>query len=166
MKTSGGVNVFTIFYLALTTYCLADNPPDTLWTRVYGGTNPDACWALQQTSDGGYILGGQTSSFGVQAIDFYLVKTDSVGDTLWTRTYGGQYRDEAYTVTQTSDGGYIIGGWSSSFAPGRYLWIVKTDPVGDTLWTRLYQRQGFSWAWSIQECFSHGTYIVAGHDYY
>jgi hypothetical protein len=140
--------------------------PDTSWTRTYGGTYVDICWSIQQTSDDGYILGGYTGSFGVQALDFYLVKTDSAGDTLWTRTYGGQYRDEAYAVTQTSDDGYIMTGWSASFAPGRYLWIVKTDSVGDTIWTKLYQRQGFSWGWSIQECHTPENYIISGHDYY
>jgi hypothetical protein len=63
-------------------------PPDTLWTRVYGGPRWDWAYAVQQTRDGGYIIAGLTESFGGRAPSCYVVKTDSAGDTLWTRTYG------------------------------------------------------------------------------
>ena len=81
---------------------------DTLWTKSFGGTNVDVGWSVQQTSDGGYIIAGQTASFGAGYSDVYLIKTNASGDTTWTRTYGGIYGDLGYSVRQTSDGGYII----------------------------------------------------------
>jgi hypothetical protein len=85
-------------------------PPETLWTRTYGGIEAERCWSVRQTSDGGYIVAGFTESFGAGDKDFYLVKTNSQSEPLWTRTYGGGYWDNAYSVQQTADGGYIVAG--------------------------------------------------------
>jgi len=115
----------------------AADPGDTLWTRTYGGSSSDIGWSVQQTSDGGYIIAGYTESFGAGGYDVYLVKTNSSGNTLWTRTYGGTEGDYGYSVQQTSDGGYIIAGRTSSFGAGSYdVYLVRTDSYGDTLWTR------------------------------
>ncbi len=93
-------------------------PPDTLWTRTYGGIEADRCWSVQQTSDGGYILGGGTWSFGVGDGDFWLVKTDADGDSLWSRAFGGGDWDECFCVRQTSDGGYALAGFTTVVGPG------------------------------------------------
>ena len=92
--------------------------PDTLWTRTYGGSGDEWAYSVQQTADGGYIVAGYTYSFGAGGGDFYLVKTNSQGDTLWTRTYGGSDDDGAYSVQQTADGGYIVAGYHPSFGAG------------------------------------------------
>ncbi len=84
--------------------------PDTLWTKIFGGTESDIGKSVQQTLDNGYIIAGLTASFGAGFWDVYLIKTDSLGDTLWTKTYGGIYADGGRSVAQTFDGGYIIGG--------------------------------------------------------
>ncbi|MCK4575365.1 hypothetical protein KAU34_03060, partial [candidate division WOR-3 bacterium] len=91
---------------------------DTIWTKMFGGSNYDAGHSVQQTSDGGYIIAGMTISFGVDSGDVYLIKTNSFGDTLWTKTYGGVNFDCGYSVQQTSDGGYIIAGRTGSFGAG------------------------------------------------
>ena len=96
----------------------AAGPGDTHWARTYGGSEYDAGHSVQQTSDGGYVIAGWSSSFGAGAEDVYLVKTDSFGDTLWTRTYGGWNSDGSWCVQQTCDGGYIIAGLTASFGAG------------------------------------------------
>jgi len=138
---------------------------DTLWTRTYGGARNDRGNSVQQTSDGGYIVAGFTWSFGVGADDVYFVKTDAQGDTLWTRAYGGPSNDEGYAVQQTADGGYIIAGNTNSFGVGTpdsdNVYVIKTDPSGDTLWTRTYGGPGYDEGWSVQQT-TDGGYIIAG----
>ena len=104
---------------------------DTLWTRNYGGTGGDRSWSVQQTSDTGYIVAGYTYSFG-NLCQVYLVKTNASGDTIWTRTHGGAGYDEGYSVRQTSDGGYIVAGYTSSFGNGWQVYLVKTDANGNS----------------------------------
>jgi hypothetical protein len=77
-------------------------PPDSLWSRSYGGGWQENCWAVQQTLDSGYVLAGHTRSFGEGGSDFFLVKTNADGDTEWTRTYGG------WTVPLGLDSGELI----------------------------------------------------------
>jgi len=103
---------------------------DTLWTRTYGGLKTDVGYAVQQTSDGGYIIAGYTNSFGTGDWDIYLIRTDKEGDTLWTKTYGGIGSDMGFSVQQTSDGGYIITGGTESFGAGDldvYLMKIRPD---------------------------------------
>jgi hypothetical protein len=140
-----------------------DSLGDTLWTATYGGTDPDYGRSVQQTSDGGYIVVGYTESFGVGLEDVYVVKTDSLGDTLWTRVYGGIHHDYGYSVDEASDGGYIITGKTNSFGTGgNYdVYLVKTDSSGDSLWTRRYGGDWNEEGWSVQET-SEGGYIIAG----
>jgi uncharacterized delta-60 repeat protein len=157
MKT---LAVIALLSVATLTYA---QPPDTLWTRTYGGDTLDYAHSVQQTSDGGYIVAGVTTSFGAGARDIYLVKTNSQGNTLWTRTYGGSSWDEAYSVQQTTDGGYIVAGYTASFGAGICdFYLVKTNSSGDTLWTRTYGGDSYDEAWSVQQTADEG-YIVAGY---
>jgi len=143
------------FYMVKT-----DANGDSLWIRTYGGSDVDYGESVQQTTDGGYVVAGYTMSFGAGREDFYLVKTDSNGDTLWTRTYGGEEWEEPYSVRQTSDGGYIIAGWTYKLGHSD-VYLVKTDADGDTLWTRTYGGNSDDEAYAVQQT-SDGGYIVAG----
>jgi hypothetical protein len=134
---------------------------DTLWTRTYGGMSYDWGYSVQQTSDGGYIVAGHTSSFG-NGWQAYLIKTNASGDTLWTKTFGDTAYDLGYSVAQTSDTGYIVAGWSNSFGNGFQVYLIKTNASGDTLWTRTYGGAGRDEGHSVQQT-SDGGYIVAGH---
>jgi hypothetical protein len=135
---------------------------DTLWTRTYGGTGYDAGNSVQQTHDYGYIISGTTTSFGAGDEDVFLIKTDSLGETLWTRVYGGTGADEGNSVEQTDDDGYIIAGWTeSSGAGGRDVYLVKTNASGDTLWTRTCGDAYDNWGNSVQQVIG-GGYVIAG----
>jgi hypothetical protein len=134
---------------------------DTLWTRNYGGTDSDLGYSVQQTQDSGYVVAGRTFSFGDSA-QVYLVKIDTFGDTLWTKTYGGAGYDLGYSVQQTQDSGYIVAGGTNSFGNNAQVYLIKTNSSGDTLWTRIHGGTGQSWGYSVQQT-SDGGYIVAGY---
>jgi len=139
-----------------------DSEGDTLWTHAYGGTAFDDGKSVIQTIDGGYLVAGHTYSFGAGLWDIWLIKTDSQGDTLWTRTYGGSETDLAYHVIQSIDGGYLVVGSTQSFGAGsRDAWLVKTDSLGNTLWTRTYGGAEWDEGWSLIETDDDG-YLVAG----
>jgi hypothetical protein len=102
--------------------------PDTLWTRTYGGTDVDVGYSVAQTADGGFIVSGYTSSFGTGETDVYLIRTNSNGDTLWTETYGGIFGEIGFSLAQTSDGGFIVAGYTRSFGAGSYdVWLLKLE---------------------------------------
>jgi len=103
---------------------------DTLWTRTYGGTSSDWGFSVQQTRDGGYIVAGNTWSFG-NVSQVYLIKTNASGDTLWTKNYGGTDNDYGTSVQQTSDGGYIVAGYTWSFGNEWQVYLIKTDANGN-----------------------------------
>jgi hypothetical protein len=137
-----------------------DSDGNKQWDKTFGGTNIDDASSVQQTSDGGYILAGYTGSYGAGGFDFWLVKTDSEGNKEWNRTFGETVRDEAYSVRQTSDGGYILTGFTESY--GYDFWILKTDSDGNKQWNAIFG--GISWdvAHSVQQT-SDGGYILAGY---
>jgi hypothetical protein len=112
---------------------------DSLWSRFYGGTGGDYPGALELTSDNGFILAGGTSSFGSGSGDFFLIKTDANGDSLWTRTFGGPNSEQARSAGETPDGGYYVAGWTQSFGAGTEdFWLVRVGPNGDSLWSRTF----------------------------
>ena len=145
------------FYLIKT-----DSLGDTLWSRTYGGSSSDYGSSVRQTTDGGYILTGRTSSFSASNYDVYLIKTDSLGDTLWSQTYGGSHYDNGTSVQQTTDGGYIVTGETQSFGAGTGdFYLIKTDSLGDTLWSRTYGGSSFDYGLSVQQTKDKG-YIITG----
>jgi hypothetical protein len=136
---------------------------ETLWTRSYGGPGNNAGNSVEQTSDGGYVIAGYTTSFGAGGYDVYLLKTNSSGDTLWTRTYGGTGDDLGTSVEPTSDGGYVVAGYTTSFGAGGYdVYLIKTNSSGETLWTRTYGGTGNDAGYSVEQT-SDGGYIVTGY---
>jgi len=102
-----------------------DENGDRLWSRAYGGERDEWCISLIQTTDGGFVLAGCTYSFGAGDSDFWLVRTDENGDSLWSHTYGGQYDDYCNSLVQNADGGFALAGSTSSYAGEEDLWLVK-----------------------------------------
>jgi len=137
---------------------------DTVWTKTYGGTSEDIGYSVQQTADGGYIITGCFNclgTFGTGGV--YLVKTNANGDTLWTKTYGGTSIDLGRYVQQTTDGGYIITGYTESFGTGiRDVYLIKTDASGNILWTRTFGGTKYAESNSVQQT-ADGGYILTGH---
>jgi hypothetical protein len=130
-----------------------------VWTRTYGGPDLDEGHSVEETSDGGCIVAGGTDSFGAGGYDVYVIKTDSIGDTVWTRTYGGPDRDFGYSAEETSDGGYIIAGEAAYLGPSNaFVYLIKTDSIGDTVWTRTY---GGGQGYSAEET-GDGGYVIGG----
>ncbi len=144
------------------TFLMKTDPSgDTLWTRTYGmGLIPDEGRSVQQTEDGGYVIAGSRYSF-ITDYDVYLVRTDSSGDTIWTRAYGGSYTDQGYSVQETADGGYVIAGYTGAFLSGD-VYLIRTDSSGDTLWTRTFGGDGDDRGYSVQET-TDGGYVIAGY---
>jgi Domain of unknown function (DUF5122) beta-propeller len=135
---------------------------ENLWTKAYGGTGPEASYSVQPTSDGGYIIAGWTGSFGNGNHDAYLIKIDIYGDTFWTKTFGGTDLDWGRSATQTSDGGYIVAGWTASYgAGGTDVYLIKTDANGNLTWTKTFGGQDDERGFMVQLT-SDGGYIIVG----
>jgi hypothetical protein len=140
----------------------SSTPPPTEWNKTYGGTDDDSAYSVVQTSDSGYALAGYTSSFGAGSLDAWLIKTDSLGNMLWDKTYGGTEQDECYSVVQTNDGGYALAGLTLSFGAGNGdAWLVKIDSSGNMLWYKTYGGTGQEWGLSVIQTSDSG-YALAG----
>jgi hypothetical protein len=133
--------------------------------KTFGGSNHDEAYSVQQTTDGGYVIGGRTNSFGAGNYGVYLIKTNTNGDTLWTKTFGGSNVDEAYSVKQTTDDGYVIVGDTKSSGAGDYdVYLIKTNASGVILWTKTFGGSNTDWGNSVQQT-SDGGYIIVGVTY-
>lgn len=109
------------------------------WSKTYGGFDNEYGLSVHQTDDGGYAIGGFTESFGTGTRNFYLLRTNSFGDILWTKTYGGTSIEAANQIQPTSDGGYIMVGYSFSFGAGNSdIFVIKTDEDGEIIWEKTY----------------------------
>jgi len=105
-----------------------DRDGGTLVTKTYGGTRWDVGLSTTEVSDGGYVITGYTHSFGAGFDDVYFIKTNQIGDTLWTVTYGGLNYDRGHSAKQTSDGGFIITGLTLSYGGGDSdVYVIKTE---------------------------------------
>lgn len=121
-------------------YLIKINSTGTIeWQNTYGGSSYDGAYNVQKTSDGGYVMTGSTRSSGVGYSTMYLVKTDSLGNLEWEKSYGGGGFEGASEVQQTPDGGYIVVGTTQSYGGGGAdVYLVKTDSSGTTEWQKTY----------------------------
>jgi hypothetical protein len=150
------------------------------WQNTIGGNLDDALRSVQQTTDGGYIIGG-TSNSNISGDktensngddDYWIVKTDSIGNIQWQNTIGGSNDDWLFSIQQTSDGGFIIGGtsWSNTSGDknenivgmgGNDFWIVKADALGNIQWQNTIGGSNIDWLFSIKQSFD-GGYFIGG----
>jgi predicted secreted protein len=133
------------------------------WNQTYGGANADEAFSVVQTNDAGYALAGMTESYGVGHTNAWLVKTDSSGNMQWSQAYGGGADNGAYSVIQTSDGGYALAGFTDSFGAGKYdFWLIKTNSSGSMQWNQTYGGTGDEQASSVIQT-SDGGFALAGY---
>jgi hypothetical protein len=101
------------------------------WARSYGGEEHDTLYSMQETADGGFIVLGETHSFGRGMADFWLLRLDGAGDIVWQRSYGGPEEDVPSSVIQTAEGGYVAVGSTRSFGKGDDdVWVLALDENG------------------------------------
>lgn len=151
--------VYLVEYLFIGGPPPARSPTPERWEKTYGGVSSDIGVAVEQTDDGGYIIGGTVWS---ENADVYLIKTDAWGDTIWSRTIGSPLYEEAYDVAVTPDGGYIITGISGIYhGVSNDIYIVKISTAGYLVWERSYGGPGFDCGYSVV-ALSSGGYLVAG----
>ena len=135
------------------------------WEKTFGGTYNDEVRSMQQASDGGYILTGETYT-DTRGSDIWLIKIDSSGNKQWERTFGGISIDNVNSLEQTADGGYIIAGKKDSIFDDDNcdFWLIKTDPGGNEQWNNTYGKQCINEPESVQQTLD-GGYIIAGYTY-
>ncbi|MFC3161572.1 T9SS type A sorting domain-containing protein [Chryseobacterium arachidis] len=153
-----------------------DNSANIQWQKTYGGTDNDVANDVQQTSDGGYIFAGYSSSVNGDVTgnhgssDYWVVKIDALGSIQWQKSFGGNSYEEATSVQQTSDGGYIVAGHSSStdlFADvtGNHgfndYWVVKLNSSGNIQWQKSFGGSAHEFAGTIKQTLDNG-YIMIG----
>ncbi len=140
-----------------------DSSGNMLWTKTYGGALDETCGDMCLVGDGGFALAGNTRSFGAGGRDVYLVKTDSAGNMVWNKTYGGAGDEYMLNIIQTSDSGYIMSGYTASFgAGGRDVYLVKTDSAGNMMWNKTYGGAGDEYMLNIIQTSDSG-YMMSGY---
>lgn len=147
------------------------------WQKCYGGTNVDQGYWIQQTSDGGYIVAGYTKSTNGDVTgahgnwDVWVIKLSNTGTLLWQKTYGGSSLDAATSIMETSDGGFVIGGYTQSIdgdvtghhSPGKYdAWVVKISSTGVLQWQRALGGENYDNAGTVKQT-ADGGYIVTAY---
>jgi len=134
---------------------------DTIWTKTYGGTGNENAYRIVQTADNGYIITGNSESYGPVTGSIYIIKINTLGDSLWMRIYYKQDVNTGYDIIQTLDDNFLIGVTLSNTVSTHDFMLLKINPIGDTLWTRVYDKGGDDWLSSVVEL-SNGDIVVSG----
>ena len=132
------------------------------WSRVYGGKMDDYGWGVTETLDRGFVVVGETFSYGNGQSDIYIFKVDSSGNKIWDNTFGGMAEDVGYSIANSDDGGYLIASQTRSYGKGGSDgMLVKFDSNGEKEWEKLYGGKGLDYFRSIIKDTKNG-YIVSG----
>ena len=155
--TPGMSSMYTHYAFLIKT----DTKGNEEWNRTFEDIGLQNAYSVQQTSDGGYILGGAVRSYPNwrRETDAMLVKTDSNGDIVWHKTTGALGNDDVMSVRQTYDGGYILAGFS--YSDRDHAWLIKTDVNGKQEWNRTFGSDFFDTVYSIEQTLD-GGYLLAG----
>lgn len=139
-----------------------DSDGNMEWNKTFGGSEYEGGYSVQQTTDGGYIIIGTTDSYGAGESDVLLIKTDSKGSAEWSKIFGGAEMDVGHSGQQTTDGGYIIAGWTYSYGAGNSdVWLIKTDSKGNMEWSKTVGSLDSDIGLEVQQTTDNG-YIIIG----
>lgn len=138
-----------------------------LWSKTYGDIYGDDALSVRKTTDGGYIIAGRTWNYGAGEADIYLIRTDASGTEQWSQTYGGPNNDKCNSVELTSDGGYILAGYTYSDEGYPDFYLIKTDALGTEEWSKTFGHFYYNIG-KVARQTSDGGYIFVGtsSDYY
>ncbi|HWQ18368.1 MAG TPA: HEAT repeat domain-containing protein [Methanotrichaceae archaeon] len=140
-----------------------DSNGTEIWNKTFGGSGRDEGMDVLEVDDGGFIVVGETESFGSGDKDAWLIKTDSSGNEQWNRTFGGPNEDIGLSIKKTNEGDYVLAGTTESYGAGnRDLWLIKTDSIGRELWNRTFGGPGQDEGFSVMLT-QDGGYIVTGY---
>ncbi|KUG24880.1 hypothetical protein ASZ90_005307 [hydrocarbon metagenome] len=116
-----------------------DAQGNQLWAKNYGGAGGETASGIIETSDGGYIFSGSTTSNGTDDFQLWIVKIDANGNEVWSKTHGGAEWEEAASISPTSDGGYILSGYTLSKGAGaKDAYLIKVNATGDVIWDKVF----------------------------
>jgi hypothetical protein len=136
-----------------------------VWTKTYGGAKPDFPYHMLPTQDGNYFLIGYSRSYGGGDSDILLMKIDPSGNLIWQKTYGGSGNDEGRDIVATTDGNYVIVGSSNSPGLGaQNANLIKIDPTGTVIWSKLYGGGSDDFGNSVKLC-PDGGFIMLGQTF-
>lgn len=128
-----------------------DRSGKVIWSKTYGGKSWDVGMSVCETPDGGYAVCGFTHSYGKGEEDIYLIKTDTGGNEIWSKTYGGQRYEIGNSIFLTEDGGFLLAGTTGTFGKGNCdYYLIKTDSEGNEVWAKPYGtkgRRGYGYDW-------------------
>lgn len=144
-------------------YLIRTDPDgNILWSKTYGGLKNDYGYSIFELKDGGFIISGETASFGEGSFDIYVIRTDNKGNLKWSKTYGGKGLEVGRLIQPTSDGGFIIIGETNSFGSGDFdVYLVKIDKNGKLMWAKTYGGNSKDFGSAVQQTMDDG-YIVSG----
>lgn len=109
------------------------------WQKTFGGNADEVAYAVQQTADGGFVLASWTSSFGSGGGDIWILRLDDSGALMWQKSYGGEWSDVPLSLKVTSDGGYLVAGYTASYGRGNYDgWVLKLASNGIIEWQKTF----------------------------
>jgi hypothetical protein len=134
------------------------------WNKTFGGTGWEEGNSIKETDDGGYILIGDTTSFGVGEFDIWLIKVNQTGDEQWNKTFGGIKDESGRSIEKTDDSGYIIAAETENFGAGDYdIWLIKVNQTGDEQWNKTIGSEDSDQCNEIIKT-DDGGFIIAGHN--
>ncbi len=143
-----------------------DAAGNLMWDKSYGGLDSDLAFSIDMTSDGGFVVAGQSRSFSGGFMDAWVFKIDPAGSVVWQKAYGGRGPGAfsvALSVQSTPDSGFVVAGYTSGFGAGlNDAWVFKLDSLGNPIWQRTFGGAGYDLAQSVAQA-SNGGFIVAGY---
>ena len=150
-----GINIEDVYLIR------TDSSGNLIWSKNYGGSGIEIGRDVILTTDGGFLITGSTESFGAGDVDVYVIKTDSLGNVLWSKTFGGAGSDFGASAQQTTDGSYLICGGSESFTGICSVYLNKIDSTGNLMWSKNYGYANFYSGFDAQQTSDNGFIMVS-----